>query len=207
MLLMKSAGDAIVCVRGSFRFAPAENAPPASSPVRTAQRISSSSSMAAKWRAIPSLKSEPHALRASGRLRVTMPIGPRRSNVTGMPGLLPGVWVEARRLSTKRGRERSVAPHHDIRGLDHRVGIVARREAQLVHRFIGDGRGDDRTPGQLDPHVRRRGTFLHLDDLPLENVSRAELHRASSPGSRPVIGAAIYRAMAPASPRIVPGAR
>src|SRR5262249_5701543 len=84
MLLMKSAADAIVCVRGSLRFAPAENAPPASSPVRDAKGISSAPSMAAKWRASPSLKSAPHALRASGRLRVTMPIGPRRSNETGM---------------------------------------------------------------------------------------------------------------------------
>ena len=85
MLLMKSAADSIVCVLGSLRFAPAENAPPASSPVRTAQRIASSSSIAAKYRAMPSLKSAPHALRASGRLRVTMPIASRRSNVTGMP--------------------------------------------------------------------------------------------------------------------------
>ena len=56
-----------------------EKAPPASSPVRIAQRISSSSSMAAKWRARPSLKSAPQALRACGRLRVTTPIAPRFS--------------------------------------------------------------------------------------------------------------------------------
>ena len=63
---MKSAAEAIVCVFGSFRSAPAEKAPPASSPVRTAQRMSSSSSIAAKCLASPSLKSAPHALRASG---------------------------------------------------------------------------------------------------------------------------------------------
>ena len=71
--LMKSAAEAIVCVFGSFRLAPAEKAPPCSSPVSTAQRTSSSSSMAVKWRAIPSLKSAPQALRAPGRLSVTMP--------------------------------------------------------------------------------------------------------------------------------------
>ena len=71
--LTKSAADAIVWVFGSFRFAPAENAPPCSSPVSTAQRTSSSSSMAAKWRAMPALKSAPQALRAPGRLSVTMP--------------------------------------------------------------------------------------------------------------------------------------
>jgi hypothetical protein len=76
---MKSAADAIVWVFGSFRSAPAEKAPPASSPVRTAQRISSSSSIAAKCRAIPWLKSAPQALRACGRLRVTIPMGPRFS--------------------------------------------------------------------------------------------------------------------------------
>jgi hypothetical protein len=73
MLLMKAAADSCVCVFGSFRFAPAENAPALSSPVRMAQRTSSSSSMAAKCRARPSLKSGPHALRAPGRLSVTMP--------------------------------------------------------------------------------------------------------------------------------------
>src|SRR6266508_6059629 len=92
MLLMNSAADFIVCVRGSFRFAPAEKAPPASSPVRTAQRIVSSSSMAAKQRVMPSLKSVPHALRASGRLRVTIPISSRRSNETGMVGSCGVGW-------------------------------------------------------------------------------------------------------------------
>ncbi len=79
MLLMKAATDVEVWVFGSLRFAPAEKAPPASSPVRIAQRISSSSSISAKCRARPSLKSGPHALRAAGRLRVTMPMGPRLS--------------------------------------------------------------------------------------------------------------------------------
>jgi hypothetical protein len=76
---MKAADEAMVCVFGSFRLAPAEKAPPASSPVSTAQRISSSSSMAAKCRAMPSLKSAPQALRACGRLKVTMPMWPRFS--------------------------------------------------------------------------------------------------------------------------------
>ena len=76
---MNSAVDSIVCVFGSFRLAPAEKAPPLSSPVRMAQRMSSSSSMAAKWWASPSLKSGPHALRASGRLSVTMPMWSRFS--------------------------------------------------------------------------------------------------------------------------------
>ena len=72
-LLMKCAADGMVCVSGSLRLAPAEKAPPESSPVRTAQRTSSSSSIAMKCRAMPSLKSGPHALRAWGRLSVTMP--------------------------------------------------------------------------------------------------------------------------------------
>ena len=71
---MNSAVEASVCVFGFLRLAPAEKAPPASSPVRIAQRISSSSSIAAKWRAMPALKSGPQALRALGRLRVTMPM-------------------------------------------------------------------------------------------------------------------------------------
>src|SRR4029453_5198253 len=83
-LLMKSAPDAIVCVFASFKSAPAENAPPASSPVSTAHRISSSSSMARKCVASPSLKSAPQALRDFGRLSVTRPMGPRFSKMTGM---------------------------------------------------------------------------------------------------------------------------
>jgi hypothetical protein len=57
-----------------LRSAPAEKAPPLSSPVRIAQRMSSSSSIASKCRRSPSLKSAPHALRAVGRLSVTMPM-------------------------------------------------------------------------------------------------------------------------------------
>ena len=75
---MNSAAESCMCLR-VFKFAPAENAPPSSSPVNTAQRISSSSSIAAKWRAMPSLKSAPQALRAWGRLRVMMPIPSRLS--------------------------------------------------------------------------------------------------------------------------------
>ena len=55
MLLMNAAAEAWVWVFGSLRFAPAEKAPPASSPVRMTQRMSSSSSIAAKCLAIPSL--------------------------------------------------------------------------------------------------------------------------------------------------------
>src|SRR6266446_3373604 len=196
MLLMKSAADSSVCVLGSLRFAPAEKAPPASSPVRTTQRIASSSSMAVKYRAMPSLKSAPHALRASGRLRVTMPIASRRSNVTGMAAsCTPGIVSSRRqcgwrsrccqltaygsaRPSWNRSDSRSVAADHDVRGFDHRIGVVAGGQPELVDRFVRDRRGDDRAARQLDPHVRRRRALLHLDDSPLEDVPRAELHGA-----------------------------
>ena len=54
---MNSATERMVWVLGFFRLAPAEKAPPASSPVRMTQRISSSSSIAAKMAIRPSLKS------------------------------------------------------------------------------------------------------------------------------------------------------
>jgi len=54
-------------------LAPAENAPPAWSPVNTATLISGSDAISSQRRAISSLKSSPQALRASGRLNVSQP--------------------------------------------------------------------------------------------------------------------------------------
>ena len=63
---MNSAMEPCAWVRGFLRLAPAENAPPASSPVNTASLISGSDAIASQRRVIPSLKSSPQALRAAG---------------------------------------------------------------------------------------------------------------------------------------------
>jgi hypothetical protein len=77
--LMKAAIEVSRWVRVSFRLAPAENAPPASSPVNTATRISLSSAISAQRAAISSLKFSPQQLRASGRLRISQPTWSRFS--------------------------------------------------------------------------------------------------------------------------------
>jgi hypothetical protein len=58
----------------------------------------------------------------------------------------------------------SVAPDHDVRRLDDRIGVIADRETKLLYRFIRDRRGDHRAARQLDPHMRRGRPLLHLDE-------------------------------------------
>src|SRR6266849_7134268 len=158
MPLMNSAAEAMVCVFGSFRFAPAEKAPPASSPVRTAQRISSSSSMAAKWRAMPSLKSAPHALRAPGRLSVTIPMGPRFSNATGMgTSSLGGRGRAAGEVDSgdsRPNRGGHVVEAKAVAGRDLGRGNLQGALAADDHDLVADGgRGHG---GQIDPRVLER---------------------------------------------------
>ncbi len=70
---MNSAIEVWLWVRGFFRLAPAEKAPPASSPVSTATLMAGSDAISSQRLAISSLKSSPEQLRASGRLRVSQP--------------------------------------------------------------------------------------------------------------------------------------
>src|SRR5215470_16514305 len=159
---MSSAVDAVVCVFGSFRLAPAEKAPPASSPVRMAQRISSSSSMAAKWRAMPSLKSAPHALRDWGRLSVTMPTWPRFSKETGMARLLAQHGRrDARKLRAHlRFRLDGGRPHDDAVG----AGIQQAPDEIAIRRLAvhGDGDAGRIAPGVLGEPVERGAALAQL---------------------------------------------
>jgi hypothetical protein len=60
-------------VRGFLRSAPAENAPPASSPVNTATLTPGSAAISLHRLAVSSLKSSLQQLRAAGRLSVSQP--------------------------------------------------------------------------------------------------------------------------------------
>src|SRR4029077_6401816 len=70
----------------------------------------------------------------------------------------------------------SIDRDHHIGGLDHGGGRLADRELELIHGFIGDRGGDDGAAAEVDANVSGRLPLLHLDDLALENVARAELH-------------------------------
>ena len=149
-LLMKSAADSSVCVRRILELAPAEKAPPASSPVRIAQRIASSSSMAAKRRARPSLKSAPHALRASGRLRVTTPIAPRCSKETGRTLLATrrSSWKRA----VRRGPARNSRGREPVASVDGAFSLSTEGAGRLANELFSgldlvDWRRLDDTPG------------------------------------------------------------
>src|SRR6185437_11795599 len=119
----KSAAESCVWVLGFLRSAPALNAPPASSPVRTTQRISGSSSStgSSSWK--PALNSGHHALRASGRLSVRTAMAPRLSQSSGIrfsrcarsghgDAVLVLPWIAAR-LLVPRPRE-APARHHVV---------------------------------------------------------------------------------------------
>jgi hypothetical protein len=53
---------------------------------------------------------------------------------------------------------------------------LASREIKLIHGFVGDRGGDDGTAADVDPNVSGCLPLLHLDDLALENIARAELN-------------------------------
>src|SRR5207248_2785028 len=77
-----------VWVRGFLRSAPALKAAPLSSPVKTTQRISGSSSSRGNCSCKPEWNSAHQALRASGRLKVKIPTWPRFSKSKGIGILL-----------------------------------------------------------------------------------------------------------------------
>src|SRR5262249_10627636 len=73
------------------------------------------------------------------------------------------------------GRAVMLFPHHHVGGLDHRPGLVADLEAELVYRLVGDRGGEDDAAANIDPHMRRRLSLAGLDNLALELIARAEL--------------------------------
>lgn len=65
---------------------------------------------------------------------------------------------------------------HDVGSLDHGVGGLATFQLEIVHRFVGDRCGHNRS-ADIDAHMGRRLTLLHGVDGALQNISRTELHR------------------------------
>src|SRR3954447_15775402 len=82
----------------------------------------------------------------------------------------------ARLQTPSFGSTTSVDRDDHIGGLDHGGGGLAGGELELVHGFVGDRSRDDGAAAEVDANVSGRLPFLHLDDLALENVARAELH-------------------------------
>src|SRR5262249_13853706 len=98
-------------------------------------------------------------------------------------------WPAAGRRASTRPSSGGRSPHpprptatgsalaaHDRRRLDHGVGGVAGRQAQLLDRLVGDAGGDHVAAADVDTDPGRRGALRHLDDLPLEHVAGAEPH-------------------------------
>jgi len=53
----------------------------------------------------------------------------------------------------------SIDRHHDVAGLDHRVGVVTLGELQFLGGFVGDGRRDGLT-ADVDLDVRGGRAFF-----------------------------------------------
>ena len=66
----------------------------------------------------------------------------------------------------------SVDTDHHVAGLDHRIGVLAGGEAQFVDGLVGDRRCDDLSAADIDLYMRRRRTFLDVDDLAFDAVAR-----------------------------------
>jgi len=71
-----------------------------------------------------------------------------------------------------------VDAHHHVACLDDRIHRLAGGELQLVGRLVGYGSGDGLS-ADINPHMRSRGALLYLDDLALELVACADLHRVT----------------------------
>src|SRR5215831_9381305 len=108
-------------------------------------------------------------------------------NVISCPVTTPGTpsrTTTAIQIRTARAMDlgplpRSVASDDDVRCLDDRVDVVAGSQAKVFDRVIGDRGGDDGAALDADADIRGRRALLHLDDLPLENIARAQFHGAS----------------------------
>src|SRR6516162_4090498 len=82
----------------------------------------------------------------------------------------------ARRRPNQKDRGASLSDHH-IRCLDHRKRFVTHFEGEIVDRLVGDRRSDNDPTTDVDANMRRRLTFGDGDDLALELIAGAELHR------------------------------
>src|SRR5215467_3595623 len=82
----------------------------------------------------------------------------------------------------------SRAPHTGINLVyaNHQAGCLydgvsrfALCELEFVGRLIGD-RGSDNLPADINSYMGGSSALLHVDDLTLELIARAEFHRTSS---------------------------
>src|SRR5262245_40741454 len=80
-----------------------------------------------------------------------------------------------RRMTLSTRRMALIHRHHDVARLDHRVGIPALGELELVGGLVGDG-GRHGLAADIELDMGGGGAFLHVGDLALEDVARAELH-------------------------------
>jgi hypothetical protein len=65
---------------------------------------------------------------------------------------------------------------HDIGSFDDGYCRDANLKSEIVHRFIGDRRGNDLTGRDLKADMRRRGTLLHLQYFAFDLIACANSH-------------------------------
>src|SRR5262249_32716467 len=82
---------------------------------------------------------------------------------------------------------RSVASDDDARGFDDGIDVVTGCEAKIFDGFVGDRGGDYDPARDSDADICGRRALLHLDALPPENVTRAQLHDAPRQSSTRVL--------------------
>ena len=63
---------------------------------------------------------------------------------------------------------------HHVRGLDHRDRFAAGGKGEFVNRLVCDRRGDQDAVAYVDPYMRGRLAFAHVDDLALDLVAGAD---------------------------------
>src|SRR5450759_2162917 len=87
----------------------------------------------------------------------------------------PALTSPGRRWPSRAGP--SVHADHDAGRLDDRVGVHAGLEPQALGRSLGYHRDDLLATGQLQDDLRVDRSVVYADDLPLQHVARAYLHR------------------------------
>src|SRR5262249_39753908 len=66
-------------------------------------------------------------------------------------------------------------PDHHVRCLDDGPSLIPGLEIEISDRFVRDCGCNDHPIANVDPDMGRRSTFLDLDDLALELITRAQL--------------------------------
>src|SRR6185369_11079055 len=105
--------------------------------------------------------------RSIPHLNLSQPLGSSAAQAGAAPSSASATRSEVRM---------SVDGNHDVGSFHHDRRLAAGLDAEVVHRLIGDGGGDDLATSDIDADMGRGCALLHLDDGTLALVACTDAH-------------------------------